>query len=425
MVTLKEASEISKEQSLKVNKINTSLEKKNRTGKERIVGEYTNTLEKSFGLESSLQLASSIGKAMLQFDEQVRRISEFNTQKISVGIDKSMQLSSSIGKAMLQFDEQVRKLSEFNTQKISVGIDKSMQLSSSIGKAMLQFDEQVKRLSEFDTQKLSVGIDKSMQLSSGIGKAMLQFDMQVRRLSEVGIGKSSQMTSNIGAIALQLDKQLSMVPYEKINLALDSISQKGIEVPNDLVENIKKVTDIKIKTSEIIEFNADSELNQEDLLISDTQNVYEWINELCRKIINFPTELKTKRPFFYIIYHLGLVVIIWNVIIVPYMQESMKNEVFQTRELEHISVKNNITYIKVELQKQQVYDNSLINKVRITNRETNIYKSNRRKSGMLDTIPMNTPVIILDKKKNWSYIIYKGENDLEMNGWVFTKNLIQ
>ncbi|MBT2259252.1 hypothetical protein, partial [Priestia megaterium] len=63
--------------------------------------------------------------------------------------------------------------------------------------------------------------------------------------------------------------------------------------------------------------------------------------------------------------------------------------------------------------------------VRITNRETSVFRSEQRSSGRIDTIQSNKPVIILHKKKNWSLVLYQDNHNQEVEGWVFTKNLIK
>lgn len=65
---------------------------------------------------------------------------------------------------------------------------------------------------------------------------------------------------------------------------------------------------------------------------------------------------------------------------------------------------------------------SAVNQIRVTNRETLVFRSHKRISGAFDSIPSNKPVIIIEKR-NWSFIMYTNTLDEEVNGWVFTGNL--
>lgn len=64
-----------------------------------------------------------------------------------------------------------------------------------------------------------------------------------------------------------------------------------------------------------------------------------------------------------------------------------------------------------------------IKNFRVVSRESKIYRSYKRKSGAIDTITNKRLVMILNKKKNWTYIMYTNESDEEVTGWIFTRNL--
>lgn len=68
---------------------------------------------------------------------------------------------------------------------------------------------------------------------------------------------------------------------------------------------------------------------------------------------------------------------------------------------------------------------SAVNQIRVTNRETPVFRSHQRISGTIDSIPSNKPVIIIEKKRNWSFIMYINTLGEEVNGWVFTGNLVR
>ncbi|MGG1573512.1 hypothetical protein [Fictibacillus sp. NRS-1165] len=156
-----------------------------------------------------------------------------------------------------------------------------------------------------------------------------------------------------------------------------------------------------------------NEINEE-LEVNPT-GVWDKLNAWSLKILETPTSLKENKPF--ILLTMNLIILLFNFVIVPAVQDEIKNKVF------HENPTQDVKEIKNDSSHEYSEATNYINKVRITNRVTPVYRSDKRKSGKIDTIPIKTPIIIVHKKKNWSYVMYVNQYKEEVTGWVFTGNI--
>ncbi|WIY58883.1 hypothetical protein [Bacillus arachidis] len=105
------------------------------------------------------------------------------------------------------------------------------------------------------------------------------------------------------------------------------------------------------------------------------------------------------------------------------MEDIFKENVLHVSEFISNKPEENAKQVKTTLERDFGIAQSAVNRIRVTNRETPVFRSQQRASGVIDTIPYNKPVIIIEKKRNWSFIMYTNSLDEEVNGWVFTGNL--
>ncbi|MGG0747320.1 hypothetical protein ABE088_29030 [Priestia megaterium] len=165
---------------------------------------------------------------------------------------------------------------------------------------------------------------------------------------------------------------------------------------------------------------------------NDQLSIMQQLNNWAVKVLDYPSSLKERSPFIFLV-----LTIIMTFIVIPPVQDIIKEKLWhlsdhleekkeepirkQTRTFKTLVIKDN------EVASEISYAEAVrsMGYVRITNRKTDVFRSGQRKSGKIDTIQSNRPVIILHKKKNWSLVMYQGDNNQEIEGWVFTKNLIK
>ncbi|QKE10783.1 hypothetical protein [Bacillus cereus] len=173
------------------------------------------------------------------------------------------------------------------------------------------------------------------------------------------------------------------------------------------------------------EREVQAEIQQEINSIQEetsVKKVIDFINDLALKIMNAPTTLKEKAPAIYLISWILLPFIAVNFLL-PFVQDVWKEKVLHVSEFTEEKPKENAKQLKQSLEKDFGMALSAVNQIRVTNRETLVFRSHKRISGAFDSIPSNKPVIIIEKKRNWSFIMYTNTLDEEVNGWVFTGNL--
>ncbi|WP_052442188.1 hypothetical protein [Mesobacillus selenatarsenatis] len=221
-------------------------------------------------------------------------------------------------------------------------------------------------------------------------------------------------------------KNLGALSTENLNSVLHR-SLGEVNIPNDFIDNLIGLSTIDISIGNIYSDDINDVIEQEDTdqlyQENNRDSIYDWVNNLCEKIINFPTKLKQQHPALYILYYIFGIIIVWNIVILPILQDSVKNQVFNEIQIDQQNPKNSVKELKKSLSQKLDYEYKTFNAVRVTTRPTVVYRSNKRKSGSIDLISSNKPVIILNKKKNWSLVLYTNYNNEEVTGWVFTGNL--
>ncbi|PNK23169.1 hypothetical protein CBR59_28755 [Bacillus thuringiensis] len=154
---------------------------------------------------------------------------------------------------------------------------------------------------------------------------------------------------------------------------------------------------------------------------TNPQKIWDTMNNYAEKLMDYQENQKQKSPAIYVL--AVLFCFIFQLFIAPAMQDIFKENVLHVSEFTSNKPEENAKQIKTSLEKNFGIALSAVNKVRVTNRETPVFRSYQRTSGTIDTIPYNKPVIIIEKKRNWSFVMYTNSLDEEVNGWVFTGNL--
>ena len=162
---------------------------------------------------------------------------------------------------------------------------------------------------------------------------------------------------------------------------------------------------------------------------NDQLSLMQLLNNWAAKVIDFPSSLREKSPFIFLI--LTAIISLSSLIVIPAVQDIIKEKVWhvsdfleEKKEKEvNEKPKTQVKELKANVLLEYPEAENAMNYVRITNRETPVYRSEKRKSGKIDTIKSNKPAIIICKKRNWSLVMYRNSSNEEVNGWVFTKNL--
>ncbi|MGG0337223.1 hypothetical protein [Priestia aryabhattai] len=162
---------------------------------------------------------------------------------------------------------------------------------------------------------------------------------------------------------------------------------------------------------------------------NDQLSIMQLLNNWAAKVLDFPSSLREKSPFVFLT--LTFVMSLISLTVIPAVQDIIKEKLWHVSDFLE-EKKDNEAKEKPKTQVKELKANVLLeypeaenamNYVRITNRETPVYRSEKRKSGKIDTIKSNKPAIIIYKKRNWSLVMYRNSSNEEVNGWVFTKNL--
>ncbi|MDF9478962.1 hypothetical protein P5770_19820 [Bacillus cereus] len=155
---------------------------------------------------------------------------------------------------------------------------------------------------------------------------------------------------------------------------------------------------------------------------TNPQTIIEIINNWANNILEFLTNLKQNSPAVFL-FLICILPFIYRLCIEPAIQDIFKEKVLHVSEFPENKPQENAKQIKTSLEKDFGIALDTINKVRVTNRETPVFQSHQRISGTIDKIPYNKPEIIIEKKRNWSFVMYTNSIGEEMSGWVFTGNL--
>ncbi|MER3112385.1 hypothetical protein [Bacillus altitudinis] len=247
--------------------------------------------------------------------------------------------------------------------------------------------------------------------------------------ASLDFGKNINTLVKTGAIETIKD---SMQQASRLGLPVVSFQTKlASGIPEEFIENLNHISNLSITNYEMLldenevtlfehqlEQNI-TEINQE--LRDNPDGIWVKLNSWATEILEAPTALKEKLPFVFLI--LQIIFLIGTFVIVQVAQDLIKDKVLHELNLKEKAPAKNAKNLKESLSKDLDNATSYINKVRVTNRETFVFRSDKRKSGKIDTIPINKPVIIVNKNKNWCLVIYVNKHQEEVIGWVFTGNL--
>lgn len=184
------------------------------------------------------------------------------------------------------------------------------------------------------------------------------------------------------------------------------------------------------KVQEIIEQELS---NMDD--IQDTESLINRIGNWLKIAARYHNDFRENSPFVYMIILATLCIIgsvVFNITILPSPQDMIKDKVWdyinnpekepeKEPKKQAKKLKSDVLMECSEIDYAEAQ--KAINFIRIINRETEVYRSDKRKSGSIDTLKKSTVVIIVQKKKNWSLVIYLNNYEEEVSGWVSTKNL--
>ncbi|MGA5698289.1 hypothetical protein ACPCHU_27520 [Bacillus bombysepticus] len=208
------------------------------------------------------------------------------------------------------------------------------------------------------------------------------------------------------------------------NFTIIQEALRMVQIPSSTFQFLSTI-DIEEIQAFIEEREVQEEIQQEITSIQEetsVKKVIDFINDWALKIMNAPTTLKEKAPAIYLISWIVLPFIAVNFLL-PFVQDVWKEKVLHVSEFTEEKPKENAKQLKQSLEKDFGMALSAVNQIRVTNRETPVFRSHQRISGTIDNIPSNKPVIIIEKKRNWSFIMYTNTLGEEVNGWVFTGNL--
>ena len=266
------------------------------------------------------------------------------------------------------------------------------------------------------TEPLNLGLNYQPKIHPNITTSALKMVRNIR------VGLQSDIMPSVLEIVrnVTVDMQSYITP-DIINM-LSTLSELDI---NELQlywedEEVQEIIDGEL-------FAADQEIDQ--------LSIIQQLNNWAIKVLDYPSSLKERSPFIFLV--LTIVMSLSSLVVIPVVQDVIKEKVWHlsdylegTKE-EPIRKQTKIFKTRVikddKVASEISYSDALrsMGYVRITNRKTDVFQSGQRKSGKIDTIQPNKPVIVLHKKKNWSLVMYQDDNKQELEGWVFTKNLIK
>jgi len=201
-------------------------------------------------------------------------------------------------------------------------------------------------------------------------------------------------------------------------------------IPENLLDNLRRIsvlseseyTPLSEDRIEHVDTSIEQELEELDRqLDGNPAGIWNRLNEISTKLLEIQATMKEKQPFIMLVFQIMMVLVTW--VIAPAVQDGIKEQVLHVVNFNTENPAKNAREIKSSLSQEFDGATNLIKNVRVTNRETPVFRSNQRKSGRIDTIPVNKPVIIVHKKRNWCLIMYISQQQIEVTGWVYTGNL--
>ncbi|HHP1116821.1 TPA: hypothetical protein ACR3Z8_004391 [Bacillus thuringiensis] len=259
------------------------------------------------------------------------------------------------------------------------------------------------------------------QLVNSYKPTMPMFDSTI--IQEALINMTKINTTKWESLATQLvNSYKPTMPMFDSTIIQEAL--RTVQLPPSTFQFLSTIDIEEIQTF-LEEREVQEEIQQEITSIQEVtsvKKVIDFINDWALKIMNAPTTLKEKAPAIYLISWIVLPFIAVNFLL-PFVQDVWKEKVLHVSEFTEEKPKENAKQLKQSLEKDFGMALSAVNQIRVTNRETPVFRSHQRISGTIDSIPSNKPVIIIEKKRNWSFIMYINTLGEEVNGWVFTGNL--
>ncbi len=159
--------------------------------------------------------------------------------------------------------------------------------------------------------------------------------------------------------------------------------------PDDLIDNLKRIATMETPLQDEDFANEEENISNESSLVVTTdissENPLDWINRWCAFLLEYPKKLRQKQPALYIFSYLTIGVFIWSIVILPVLQDSMKEKVLNYVNQEELIPSKQVKDLKGNLSNEMNYTKEMINTVRVTQRET-ISIVQIKKSGAIDTI---------------------------------------
>ncbi|HFU7090078.1 TPA: hypothetical protein ACGN8S_005231 [Bacillus cereus] len=235
--------------------------------------------------------------------------------------------------------------------------------------------------------------------------------------------------------AKQLRRILMTYDIEKTTSLLQSLATidikigiKASEVLVDLEQHKQELSEGSMiindaENAEMIQMLLETTTEFAEDLEDNSIGIKEYLDKFSNTIMDFVLQFKSKSPFFYLIF--GFVI---HYLISPVMTsiytDQMKNEVYSRWEfIQAPTPAQSAKNANKELVNGCNYDLGMVNCLRVTNKQTPVYRGSKRSSGKIDEIKVNQPVIIEKKKKNWALVSYNNEQGQEVIGWVLTGSL--
>ncbi|MGG1400275.1 hypothetical protein ABE288_20995 [Bacillus salipaludis] len=230
-------------------------------------------------------------------------------------------------------------------------------------------------------------------------------------------------------IDLQKPKVLMEQISSSINLSASlQEALNNIKLPEPQISQVLSTLDVTHIRPYWEHENVQEEIQQELQSleqITDQMTFWERVNNWANTAMDTKDTIRKKAPALYLLTFVFLY--LGGILIRPAVEDIVKEKLWHISDYLEVkpkeTPKNHAKLLKESLIEEYPEIEGKLASVRVTNRESPVFRSKNRKSGQIDTIPSNHPVLILQKKKNWTLIVYRDNVHKEVTGWVFTGNL--
>ncbi|WP_031424737.1 hypothetical protein [Exiguobacterium sp. NG55] len=283
-------------------------------------------------------------------------------------------------------------------------------------------DKKTKKHSELIFQP--TGLDKALEQMSGIGKMNRHLDHVLRPTGlDRMLDQQNTFNRKINSHFVKMFEPSGVSKWLKepsptdLSMVTTLITERGLLT----TINDKNASEIINEIEFLNEENSENgSYENRDKIERSLSKISELLNLKTTDLLKWLETIKQQNAFLWVMFHL-----IISIIIVPVISEVAKDYILNKFEYSNESPKQNIKELKKEISIEFENYEHYFNSTRITNRETLVYRSSIKKSGVIDSVPSNRPVMVLMKKRNWSLIIYTNSEGIECTGWVFTGNLLR